>query len=177
MTRAEARLSGNEAAARVTRAELAEAWGVSRAAITRMFHRPGAPEFEGGKISLGVAEAWRSTRRRASNRAPAAPAGAIGDDLDIGEAKRRQEVLRARLLEVEYRRTTADLVPREEVRAAALSDGAAVRADLLALPARLAPELADAAATGGVAAVSERLASALRDVLSAWARLGLECTP
>ena len=176
MTRTEARLAGKEASARVTRAELAEAWGVSRAAITRMFHRPGAPEFEGGKISLGVAEAWRTTRRRASNRAPAAPA-AIGDDLDIAEAKRRQEVLRARLLEVEYKRTTGDLVPREEVRAAALSDGAAVRADLLALPARLAPELADAASAGGVAAVSERLASALRDTLTAWSRLGLETAP
>jgi hypothetical protein len=172
MNRTEARLAGNESAALVTRAELAAAWGVSRPAISKLFKRPGAPAFVAGKIALADAEAWRAQRRR-KPEAAARPVVAelVDGDADIGEARRQQEIIKARLLDIEYRRALGALVPREEVAATAREDGARIRAALMAMPSRLAPTLADAAAGGGVPAVATALEADVRLVLESLSAL------
>lgn len=171
MNVSEAKLAGNAAAALVTRADLAAKWGVSRAAVSKIFHRPGAPEFVKGRIALGDAEAWRtiSSRRRPASAA-GAPVPAMDADTDINEARRRQEVTKARLLDIEYRQKMGALISRDEVEAIAREDGAAVRATLMAMPSRLAPALADAAA-GGPAGIATVLDAEVRKVLESWSRL------
>lgn len=164
----EAALAGDRGAAMVTRAELAAEWGVSRPAVTKLFKRPGAPAFEGGRIRLSVADAWRRTGRKV-RRPSATPEVELADDMDIGEARRVQEVLKARTLSVEYRKLVGELVERSAVDARARADGAAVRSSLMALPASIAPSLADAAAAGGVPAVAALLEVEVRRLLGAWA--------
>ena len=62
------------------------------------------------------------------------------------------------------------LVSREEAERVAARDGGIVRDGLLALPAEIAPALADAAARGGAAEVERALDEAVRRLLSGWAR-------
>jgi hypothetical protein len=145
----------------VTRAELSRIWGISRAGVTSLFNRDGAPRFVNGKITRAAAEAWRAQRKQKPEL--------IKADAGMAEAKRRQEVMKANLLELEYKTKLGEYMPRAEVEAIAREDGARLRAALMAFPSRVAPMLADAAAAGGVPAVAAALEAEVRRMLEALA--------
>lgn len=152
----------------VTQSELAAVWGVSRQAVHDMFSRDGAPAFVGGKISRLVADNWRNSRkRRWVSSQPQGPK----PGLDIAEARRQQEILKAMKMRMDYDRARGELIPRSDVESNCREDGARIRAALMAMPARIAPTLADAAASGGIPAVAAALEADVRRTLEALASL------
>lgn len=152
----------------LTKSELAAVWGVTPQAVHDMFSRAGAPGFVGGKISRIVAENWRNSRKRlrVSSMVSSQKPG-----LDIAEARRQQEIIKAMKMRMDYDRARGELIPRAEVEANCREDGARIRAALMAMPARIAPTLADAAASGGIPAVAAALEADVRRTLEALASL------
>lgn len=149
----------------LTKADLAAAWNIAPSSVHDIFSTPGAPIFVDGKISRAEADAWYAQRTRRFVK-PNEEAG-----LAITEARRKQEEFKARLLELDYKTKTGELIPRAEVEANCREDGARIRAALMAMPARIAPTLADAVASGGIPAVAAALEADVRRTLEALASL------
>ena len=160
---------------RMTRGELAEHWGVTKQAVSKMFRKAGAPRFAGdNRIRVDVAEAWREggqVIQASDDGAPAADAPlALSPDMSVTELRKRQEFYKARLLQSEVKEADGSLVTRSEVVKVAREDGAAIRSALMSMPASIAPEVADAAVSGGSAAVATVLLRWARETLSNFSR-------
>lgn len=172
-------------AVRVRPSELAAALRVSRQAVCKALAAPGAPvPGADGRLDLEKALAWYATRGARSQKAVAAYRDAIergdiggrvagapraADVPPIEISRRRQAWADAQAAEIALAREKGLLVEKAEVERIGARDGGIVRDGLLALPAEVAPALADAAAQGGATAVERLLDAEVRRLLSAWA--------
>ncbi len=165
---------------RVTKAELAQMWGVSKANVTKIFKQPGAPKFgddkkitarEANRYYMGLRQqADRRRGTKAKEKADAvrsSVAESTYDEMTIDEARRRKAVTEARLVQMEFDQARGGLIPRERVLSMAKADAAIIKSDLLALPARLTPEIMSISQNGpgGISAVID---AAIRQVLEKW---------
>lgn len=173
-------------AVRVRPSELAAALHVSRQAVSKALAAPGAPvPGPDGKLDLEKALAWYATRGARSQKVVAAyrdaiergdigrgaggPAAAEAGIPPIEISRRRQAWADAQAAEIALAKERGLLVEKVEVERIGARDGGIVRDGLLALPAEVAPALADAAAQGGASAVERLLDAEVRRLLSAWA--------
>lgn len=132
--------------------------GVSHTAVQKAIRDGRIPQRADGLVDVAAADrAWSSTPLLT---AAAAATSAYGD------ARTETEIFRGRMARLEYERAAGRLVDRAEVERAAADAGATIQNRVLAVPARLAEQLA--AMTDGRA-----IAALLRDEL----RRALTVTP
>lgn len=142
----------------LTKAQLAERWHVSRAAVTKLFARPGAPEFDGRLIDAAVADEWRDAGSRTAIRPD-------DENLpEITESRKRAEAYKARLLELECLKAEGELIERSQVEELNKADAAAFCSKLNAMPSLLTPALCDAGSSA--IAINAILAQWVRDTLT-----------
>lgn len=149
----------------VSKADLARAMGVSTVTITQWvgkgcpFEQKGSP----GRpwlFSLPDVVAWREDQIQAQ---------AVGDTtkLDLNEARRRKLAAEAAHAELDLAKRRGELVEIAEVAAAVGDDYTNLRAKLLALPVRLAPQCVGITNTAEVQATVEKfIHEALEELVS-----------
>jgi len=102
--------------------------------------------------------------------APSAPSvppvetmtGASRNDATFRQAHTHEKVFAAKKIELEYKKLAGELVERKRVQDAAYTIGRMMRDSILAVPTRLAPELAE---LRDAWEIERRIAAALRQVL------------
>lgn len=127
----------------VTKAQFAEAMGVSKAMVTK-YVRKGLPLTPEGRIDLAAGRAWVEAnidRLPASARGGRAARGAgkLGETLTAARA--RKESALASLHELELRLRRGELLEAGQVEAAWTKHILAARERLLGLPGKLAPRV------------------------------------
>lgn len=123
----------------LTKADLAKCLGVSLPTVTSWV-RKGCPYVEKGSkarpwiFNTASVIAWREDQ---------AALNAVGDtaSLDIDEARRRKLAAEAAMVELDLSKRRGEVIEIEEVAGVVGDDYANVRAKLLALPTKLAPQL------------------------------------
>ena len=162
----------------VSQREYARSRGLSHQAVNKAV-RAGRIPLVNGKIDAVAADAARAgnSRPRIDSAAPAPgnppatwlPGASENHDLAASErpkatytaARALKEVYLAKQAKLDYEAAEAKLVPVEEVRAQAFEAARAIREQLMALPARLAPVLA---ATKDVAKIHRILEDAILEI-------------
>ena len=158
----------------VSQAEFARRLGVAKSYITKL-KQQGRIVMRDGKVDV---QASLALLRQSRDPARAGAAAEALDDETVSASYARAKAVRERYLalkaKAEYEQMMGRLVPTDEVRAAGREMGAILRAELEALPDRLAAELAaerDPAAVhamleGAVRQALERAAHALEEALA-----------
>jgi phage terminase small subunit/phage terminase Nu1 subunit (DNA packaging protein) len=150
---------GEPASAIVSQAEFARAHGVSRKTVTK-WKAEGRLVLAGGEVDVAATDARLFAAGLGRFRAPVAAAGEPG-----GEAKRRYTQAQAELKELELAEKRGQMVSVEDVAPILADELANVRSRLMAMPGRLAVELAavsDAAAIERL--ITHEIAGALSEI-------------
>jgi phage terminase Nu1 subunit (DNA packaging protein) len=124
----------------VSKGDLATTLGVAINTVTGWVRR-GCPYVEKG----GKSKPWIfNTADVVKWREEMAAQAAVGDTskLDIEEARRRKEAAQAAMIELDLAKRRGEVVEIEEVADAVGDDYANLRAKLLSLPTKLAPQVA-----------------------------------
>jgi hypothetical protein len=137
---------------RMKQADIARGLGLSGAAVTKL-KKAGMPVH-----SLEAARAWREQRVRPRVKSkPAEAAPAEAGHVSLHEAKRREALAKATMLERENLKQAGELLPAAAVVERWQAILWTLRQKFLALPSRAAGELYDGATRAEVHAVMERL--------------------
>ena len=145
----------------MTRRQLAAALGCHMMTVTK-WEREGMPIAEHG--GRGRASHYRETEVRAwlqVREEAAKQPGAV----NLVAERARKERAQAVLAEQAYHIRTRDLLPREEIERAWLSESTAVRTKLLAWPSAVSDKVFRAATEEGQPGVERVLTEAVRDAL------------
>jgi hypothetical protein len=110
---------------------VARAFGVSSRTVER-WAKAGMPKSEEGGYDLIEIQAWR-TLRGSQHKDDSE------DEKTQWDVKYRQ--MKALIAEIQYKKLTGDLIPREEVEATMMNRIVAIKRQFLALPKRVAPQL------------------------------------
>jgi phage terminase Nu1 subunit (DNA packaging protein) len=146
----------------LSQAEYARHRGVSRQYISRLA-KAGVLVVRGGKVDVAASDAVLDDRpEKVSEAATNAPEEAGGQTTSYAQAKLADMLFRARLRKLEYETKSAKLIPTDEVKAVWFKQARQIRDKLLALPAKLAPQLA---AVSDLRAVRELLDSEIEGIL------------
>lgn len=144
---------------RVTQAQYAKLAGISRQRVHRLVGKGFIVLDESGKVDVEQADAARGV----AGAGNAAPAPAVPDGLpDIGTSRRVEAAFRARRMKVEAQAREGRYVEIDKVRDSLQGWATVVRQSVLAVPDRLAQDLA------GVSSAREirrLMMDALRDAL------------
>jgi phage terminase Nu1 subunit (DNA packaging protein) len=146
----------------VSQAEYARHRGVSRQYISRLA-KAGVLVMRGGKVDVAASDAVLDDRpEKVSEAATSAPVETGGQTTTYAQAKLADMLFRARLRKLEYETRSAKLIPTDEVKAVWFKQARQIRDKLLALPAKLAPQLA---AVSELRAVRELLDTEIEGIL------------
>jgi phage terminase Nu1 subunit (DNA packaging protein) len=146
----------------VSQAEYARHRGVSRQYISRLA-KAGVLVMRGGKVDLAASDAVLDDRpEKVSEAATSAPVEAGAQATTYAQAKLADMLFRARLRKLEYETKSAKLIPTDEVKAVWFKQARQIRDKFLAVPAKLAPQLA---AVSDVRAVRELLDTEIEGIL------------
>jgi len=146
----------------VSQAEYARHRGVSRQYISRLA-KAGVLVMRGGKVDVAASDAVLDDRpEKISEAATSGPVEAGAQTTTYAQAKLADMLFRARLRKLEYETKSGKLIPTDEVKAVWFKQARQIRDKLLAVPAKLAPQLA---ALGEVRAVRELLDTEIEGIL------------
>jgi phage terminase Nu1 subunit (DNA packaging protein) len=146
----------------VSQAEYARHRGVSRQYISRLA-KAGVLVMRGGKVDVAASDAVLDDRpEKVSEAATSAPVEAGAQATTYAQAKLADMLFRARLRKLEYETKSAKLIPTDEVKAVWFKQARQIRDKLLAMPAKLAPQLA---AVSELRAVRELLDTEIEGIL------------
>ena len=138
----------------LSQAEYARHRGVSRQYISRLA-KAGVLVMRGGKVDVTASDAVLDDRpEKVSEAATSAPVEAGAQATTYAQAKLADMLFCARLRKLEYETKSGKLIPTDEVKVVWFKQARQIRDKLLAMPAKLAPQLA---ALGEVRAVRELL--------------------
>lgn len=147
----------------LSKADLARAWGVSLPTVGAWVKR-GCPYISKG----GPGKPWIfNTSEVAAWREEQAAQAALGEtqSLDIEEARRRKLAAEAALAELDVAKRRGEVIEIEEVARVIGDDYANVRAKLLSIPTKLAPQLLGVEETAEIKGLIERaLTEALEEL-------------
>jgi phage terminase Nu1 subunit (DNA packaging protein) len=146
----------------VSQAEYARHRGVSRQYISRLA-KAGVLVVRGGKVDVAASDAVLDDRpEKISEAATSGPVEAGAQTTTYAQAKLADMLFRARLRKLEYETKSGKLIPTDEVKVVWFKQARQIRDKLLAMPAKLAPQLA---ALGEVRAVRELLDTEIEAIL------------
>ena len=146
----------------VSQAEYARHRGVSRQYISRLA-KAGVLVMRGGKVDVTASDAVLDDRpEKVSEAATSAPVEAGAQATTYAQAKLADMLFGARLRKLEYETKSAKLIPTDEVKAVWFKQARQIRDKLLAMSAKLAPQLA---AVSELRAVRELLDSEIEGIL------------
>jgi phage terminase Nu1 subunit (DNA packaging protein) len=146
----------------VSQAEYARHRGVSRQYISRLA-KAGVLVMRGGKVDVAASDAVLDDRpEKVSEAATSGPVETGAQATTYAQAKLADMLFRARLRKLEYETKSAKLIPTDEVKVVWFKQARQIRDKLLAVPAKLAPQLA---AVSDVRAVRELLDTEIEAIL------------
>ena len=146
----------------VSQAEYARHRGVSRQYISRLA-KAGVLVVRGGKVDVAASDAVLDDRlEKISEAATSGQVETGGQATTYAQAKLADILFRARLRKLEYETKSAKLIPADEVKVQWFKSARQIRDKLLAVPAKLAPQLA---ALTEVRAVRELLDAEIEGIL------------
>ena len=146
----------------VSQAEYARHRGVSRQYISRLA-KAGVLVMRGGKVDVAASDAVLDDRpEEISEAATSGPVEAGAQTTTYAQAKLADMLFRARLRKLEYETKSGKLIPTDEVKVVWFKQARQIRDKLLAMPAKLAPQLA---AVSEVRAVRELLDAEIEGIL------------
>ena len=146
----------------VSQAEYARHRRVSRQYISRLA-KAGVLVMRGGKVDVAASDAVLDDRpEKVSEAATSGPVEAGAQTTTYAQAKLADMLFRARLRKLEYETKSGKLIPTDEVKVVWFKQARQIRDKLLAVPAKLAPQLA---ALGEARAVRELLDAEIEGIL------------
>ena len=146
----------------VSQAEYARHRGVSRQYISRLA-KAGVLVMRGGKVDVAASDAVLDDRpEKISEAATSGPVEAGAQTTTYAQAKLADMLFRARLRKLEYETKSGKLIPTDEVKVVWFKQARQIRDKLLAVPTKLAPQLA---ALTEVRAVRELLDAEIEAIL------------
>ena len=154
-------MAKREADKQLTRRELADCLDVVMQTVTK-WEQAGMPVLAPGRkgvpslYSEAAVRQWLAAREEAARNNGA---------LDVARERARKEHAQALLAEQMYKARAGELLPRDEVEQAWLTEVAGARAVLIALPATYAARIHRASTLEGEAGVEHSLHDAVREVL------------
>lgn len=124
---------------KLNKSDMADCLGISRTAFSQWIKKGCPYEQKGSQSGQWVFDTAAVIRWREEQAA----LNAMGDtaDIDLDEARRRKTAAEAALVEIEVSKRRGEVIEIEHVAEAVGEDYANVKAKLLALPTKLAPQL------------------------------------